>query len=57
MESQRLPGGRIDLHKPRYDQSTYLGRAKYFFTITDPRNILHSGTELDRMKQLLIKYR
>ena len=57
MESERLPDGRIDLSKPRYDQSTYMGRAKHFFTVTDPRNLLHSEKELDGMKQLLMKYR
>ncbi|XP_031568856.1 sideroflexin-1-like [Actinia tenebrosa] len=57
MESARLPGGRINLDKPRYDQSTYWGRAKHFFTVTDPRNLFHAESELDRMKQLLIKYR
>ncbi|EDO48679.1 predicted protein [Nematostella vectensis] len=57
MESARLPSGRIDLDKPRYDQSTYMGRAKHFFTVTDPRNILRSAKELEESKQLLIKYR
>lgn len=42
---------------PRYDQSTFLGRAKHFFTITDPRNILRTARELDEAKELLIKYR
>ncbi|KAK3714545.1 hypothetical protein QZH41_014218 [Actinostola sp. cb2023] len=57
MESSRLPDGRIDLTKPRFDQSTYMGRAKHFFTVTDPRNLLHSERVLDDIKQLLIKYR
>jgi len=57
MESERLADGRIDLTKPRFDQSTYMGRAKHFFIVTDPRNLFHSEKELDDMKQLLIKYK
>ena len=57
MEAPRLEGGRINLSAPRYDQSTFLGRAKHFFTITDPRNILRTAKELDEAKELLIKYR
>lgn len=57
MESPRLIDGRINLDAPRYDQSTFLGRAKHFFTITDPRNILRTAKELDEAKDILIKYR
>ena len=56
-EAPRLPNGRIDLDHPRYDQSTFWGRAKHFFTVTDPRNLLHSEAELDRCKTLLQQYR
>ena len=57
METPRLEGGRINLDAPRYDQSTFLGRAKHFFTVTDPENILRSAKELDDAKELLLKYR
>lgn len=57
MEMPRLEGGRINLDAPRYDQSTFLGRAKHFFTVTDPKNILRSAKELDDAKELLLKYR
>lgn len=57
METPRLEGGRINLDAPRFDQSTFLGRAKHFFTVTDPRNILRTAKELDDAKELLIKYR
>ena len=57
MESPRLVDGRINLDAPRYEQSTFLGRAKHFFTITDPRNILRTAKELDEAKDILIKYR
>lgn len=57
METPRLEGGRINLDAPRFDQSTFLGRAKHFFTVTDPRNILRTAKELDDAKELLIQYR
>lgn len=57
METPRLEGGRINLDAPRFDQSTFLGRAKHFFTVTDPRNILHTAKELDDAKELLLQYR
>ena len=49
--------GRIDLDKPRWLQDTYIGRAKHFFTITDPRNALLSSSQLDGAKKLLELYR
>lgn len=57
METPRLEGGRINLDAPRFDQSTFLGRAKHFFTVTDPRNILRTAKELDDAKELLLQYR
>ena len=57
MEAPRLEGGRINLNAPRFEQSTFLGRAKHFFTITDPRNIFRTARQLDEAKELLVKYR
>lgn len=48
---------RIDLTKPRYDQKTFIGRAKHFFLITDPRNLLASSKQLEDAKQLLDHYK
>uniref|UniRef100_A0A1B6HAF3 Sidoreflexin n=1 Tax=Homalodisca liturata TaxID=320908 RepID=A0A1B6HAF3_9HEMI len=53
--SEPLP--KIDIDKPRWDQSTYWGRAKYFFTTTNPLNIFCSSTELDRAKDIVDRYR
>ena len=48
---------RLNLDEPRWDQNTFIGRAKYFFTITNPVNILSTGQELEHAKELLEKYR
>ncbi|KAG9509920.1 Sideroflexin-1, partial [Fragariocoptes setiger] len=51
------PTKRIDLDKPRYDQSTYMGRAMHFFSITDPRNLLCTSKQLDEAKAIIDRYR
>lgn len=48
---------RIDLSKPRYDQSTYTGRAKHFLEVTDPRNVLLTNKQLYKAKELLELYK
>lgn len=48
---------RIDLTKPRYDQSTYMGRLKHFLQVTNPMNILVSDEELERSKVLVQQYK
>jgi hypothetical protein len=44
---------RFDLSKPRYDQSTYEGRARHFFYVCDPRTVLASDKELDNAKNIV----
>lgn len=58
--SQRMPPtlpSTIDIREPRWDQSTFQGRAKHFFTVTDPRNLLLSGAALDEARRLVLAYR
>ncbi|XP_046384601.1 sideroflexin-1 isoform X2 [Ischnura elegans] len=48
---------RINIEEPRWDQSTYTGRAKHFFTITNPLNLLVSSAELEKAKRIVKNYR
>ncbi|KAF9570472.1 hypothetical protein BGW38_008740, partial [Lunasporangiospora selenospora] len=47
---------RIDLSKPRYDQSTYLGRVRHFIKITSPLNLLVTPHRLEGAKTLIADY-
>ena len=47
----------INIEKPRYDQSTYAGRAKHFFITTNPLNLFVSGKTLDDAKDVVERYR
>ncbi|KAM6182938.1 sideroflexin-3 isoform 3-T3 [Erethizon dorsatum] len=47
----------INIQEPRWDQSTFLGRARHFFTVTDPRNLLLSGAELETSRNIVQNYR
>ncbi|XP_066278968.1 sideroflexin-1-like [Branchiostoma lanceolatum] len=48
---------KVNLDAPRFDQSTFSGRAKHFFTITDPRNLLATSSQLEEAKSLVLQYR
>lgn len=47
----------INIQEPRWDQSTFLGRARHFFTVTDPRNLLLSGAQLEASRDIVQNYR
>jgi tricarboxylate carrier len=53
----KMPDRRIDLSNPRYDQSTFEGRARHFFITTNPLNVLASDEELDIAKRIVESYR
>lgn len=51
-----LPDG-VDLTKPKYEQGTYVNRAKHFFLLTNPLNLLASGKDLDNAKRIIVEYK
>ncbi|XP_055698423.1 sideroflexin-1-3 [Phlebotomus papatasi] len=48
---------RVNLDEPRYDQSTYLNRAKHFIILTNPLNVFVSSSELDRAAKIVQDYK
>lgn len=48
---------RVNIDIPKWNQSTYMGRLKYFFVITNPLNILKSDEKLRTSKDIVDQYR
>ncbi|XP_033633014.1 sideroflexin-1-like [Asterias rubens] len=51
------PRLRLNLNEPKWDQSTYLGRAQHFFTVTNPLNAFLMNSQLDEAKALVQAYK
>ena len=47
----------IDLSSPKWDQSTYIGRAKHFFTATNPLNVFATSAELQTAKDIIEQHK
>lgn len=47
----------VNLDEPRYDQSTYLNRAKHFLIVTNPLNVFVTEEQLDRAARIVKDYR
>lgn len=52
-----IMSGRINIESPRYDQSTFEGRAKHFFITTNPLTVFASDEELEKAKAIVDNYR
>jgi Tricarboxylate carrier. len=55
--STSVPRLKENINEPRWDQNTYWGRAKHFFSITNPLNVLATGKELEKAKKIVQTYR
>jgi len=47
----------INIDEPRWDQTTFTGRLKYFAAITDVRKLFASEKQLDEAKLLILQHR
>lgn len=56
-EAAKDANGRLILDKPRWDQNSFKGRAKHFFSVTDPRNLLATAANLEAAKILVNEYK
>ena len=50
-------GERVNIDVPRYDQSTYWGRATPFFLTTNPLNLFATPAALNQAKDVVDRYR
>ena len=48
---------KFSLSQPRFDQTTYWGRAQHFFVTTNPLNILATQQQLQEARELLDNYK
>ncbi|KAH8417474.1 hypothetical protein KR222_000727 [Zaprionus bogoriensis] len=51
------PLPRVDIDKPKFDQSAYWGRCKHFFLLTNPLNLFASGSTLEKARSVVERYR
>ena len=56
-EENKENASSIDLGSPKWDQSTYIGRAKHFFTATNPLNVFATSAELQTAKDIIEQHK
>jgi sideroflexin-1/3 len=52
-----MSSNRINIDEPRFDQSTFEGRARHFFITTNPLNVLVTDDKLNAAKSIVDNYR
>ena len=48
---------KVNIEEPRWDQTTYWGRARHFFTTANPINVFATPGQLDHANEIVTKYR
>ncbi|EFO98817.1 CRE-SFXN-1.2 protein [Caenorhabditis remanei] len=48
---------RPDISKPQWDQRTYYGRVRHFFTLTNPLTLFSSEARQERCRQIVVDYK
>ncbi|UMM15867.1 hypothetical protein L5515_013117 [Caenorhabditis briggsae] len=46
-----------DISKPQWDQRTYYGRVRHFFTLTNPLTLFSSETRQEKCREIVTNYR